>query len=84
MCYTDSDRYNDFKWFVSKYNELYSKYGQKVFAIRNKQILGIFDDENIAIDTISNEYPIGSFIVQKCNGNESGYTNYVTSWELIK
>ena len=28
-------------------------------------------------------YPLSSFIVQECNGDESGYTNYILSWQLV-
>ena len=60
------------------------KYGHKFIAIKNRKIIGIFDDKNIALDTTSGKYKLGTFIVQECNGNESGYTNYITSWELVK
>ena len=36
-----------------------------------------------AIDILSNQYDIGEYIVQECNGSESGYTNYISSWQLV-
>lgn len=81
--YTESSRQDDFQWFLNNYMDLYKKYGRKFFAIQNKVILGIYDDIGSAIDVTAEEYPLGSFIVQECNGDETGYTNYITSWELV-
>lgn len=81
--YTDANRKSDFQWFLNNYDMLYKEYGHKVFAIQNKKILGIFEDKNTAIDTISKDYQFGTFIVQECNKDESAYMCYVTSWELI-
>lgn len=82
--YSEIDRRNDFDYFLQHYQELYEKYGHKFIAIRNKQILGTYDKELDAIQDISKTYPLGTFIVQECNGDETGYTNYVSSWQLIK
>lgn len=82
--YGDKERKEDFKYFLSIYDELYKKYGTKYFAIKNKQILGVYDNMKSAIENTKKEYPLGTFIVQKCNGDESGYTNYISSWQLIK
>lgn len=71
--YTDQDRTDDFHWFVSIYDDLYKQYGHKWFAIRHKKILGVYDSFKDSFVILS-DYPEGSFIVQKCNGDESGYT----------
>lgn len=83
MLYTDTDRTNDFHWFLDNYDNLYQQYGHKVFVIQNQKIIGIFDDKNTAINVTSQIHKIGTFIVQECNGDESAYTCYITSWELV-
>lgn len=80
--YDDKDREENFDFFLEQYKELYTKYGKCFVAIRKKKILGIFYTEE-ALDITSSKYEFGEFIVQECNGNETGYTNYITSWELI-
>lgn len=84
MCYSDINRKDDFEWFLKEYDNLYKKYGHKFIAIKNQEIIGVFDDKNIALDITSEKHKLGTFIVQECNGDESGYTNYITSWELVK
>ncbi len=81
--YTEKERKEDFDYFVNHYQELYDEYGHKFIAIKNSKILGIFDTEIEAITEMSKKHPLGTFIVQECNGDESGYTNYISSWQLV-
>lgn len=82
--YGDNERRADFDYFLSIYDDLFKKYGEKYFVIKNKQIIGVYDKREVAINETKKNHPIGTFIVQKCNGDESGYTNYISSWQLIK
>lgn len=77
MEYTDEDIFSDFQWFKDHYDEFYQKYGVSYLAIQNKTILGVYDDRNQAIDDISKIIPLGTFIVQFCNGDVSGYSVYI-------
>lgn len=81
--YGEKERMDDFKYFVDNYNDIFDKYGHKFVVIKSKEILGVYDTETEALNVTSNTYPVGTFIVQECNGKESGYTNYISSWQLI-
>lgn len=81
--YGEKERISDFEFFIAHYDELYEKYGHKFIVIRNQEILGVYEDVVSAVRITSESYPIGTFIVQECNGDESGYTNYISSWQLI-
>jgi hypothetical protein len=81
--YGDFERRKDFDFFLNNYNELYNKYGHKFIAVKNQNVLGSYDTEIEAINDIEKQYPLGSFIVQECNGDESGYTNYISSWQIV-
>lgn len=81
--YGEKERMSDFNFFVENYNELYKKYGHKFIVIKNHEILGVYDDVVSAINITSEKHPLGTFIVQECNGDESGYTNYISSWQLV-
>lgn len=81
--YGERERKSDFEYFIAHYQELYEKYGHKFIAIKNKTVLGVYDTEIAAIDDISKQYPLGTFIIQECNGDESGYSNYISSWQII-
>ena len=73
----------DFKWFIENYDELFKKYGCCYLDIKYKAVLGAYDSPKDAISEVSKEHPVGSFIVQLCNGDESGYTNYFANSQVI-
>lgn len=74
----------DFKWFIENYSNLYGKYGTSYLVISNKKIIGSYQNPNDAISNTIKNIPYGQFIVQLCNGEESGYTNYVFFTHLQK
>lgn len=69
---------SDFNWFLNNYDELFDKYGHSFLVIHDKEVLGAYDSVRQAIDSTNLED--GAYIVQECNGNESAYTNYVSSF----
>lgn len=81
--YEEKERNQDFDFFIKNYDKLFKLYGHKFIAIKNKTVLGAYDNIVDAINITSETYPVGTFIIQECNGDESGYTNYISSWQLI-
>lgn len=70
---------NEFQWFLENYDELYKQHGVSFLAIKNKSVLGVYQSYAEGVKkTLENE-ELGTFIVQKCNGDESAYTNYISS-----
>lgn len=82
--YGEKERDMDFKFFLENYDRFYREYGHKFIVIKNKVVLGAYDSVSVAVDITSKAYPLGTFIVQECNGDESGYTNYISSWQLVE
>ena len=73
----------DFEWFLSNYSDLYNKYGKKYLVIKNESVLGAYDTTADAVEATSKKEKLGTFIVQLCNGDESGYTNYISSMNFM-
>lgn len=71
--YTDKDRKNDFDFFVNNYNDLFLKYGHKFLAIKNREVLGAYDSVPEAMNTLSANHKIGTYIIQECTGEDSAY-----------
>ena len=69
----------DFEWFLNNYNDLYKKYGESFLAIKNNKVLGCYGSYQEAVFETEKTEELGSFIVQHCNGDESGYMNYISS-----
>ena len=66
----------DFKWFLKNYDALYDKYGKCYLSIRNRKVVGVYRTYAEGVKETKKRYRLGSFIVQYCNGDESGYTAY--------
>ena len=71
--YRDDNRNIDFDFFMKNYQELYNRYGHKFIAIRNEKVLGTYDSVSEAINTLSEIYEPGTYIIQECTGDESAY-----------
>lgn len=67
----------DFKWFQRNNMKLYAKYGDSYLAIKNKKVLGVFSSYTEGVKEIANTEKLGTFIVQHCTGDKSGYTYYI-------
>ncbi len=70
---------SDYEWFLENYSLLYKKYGECYLVIKNKAVIGKYNSYAVAIEETKKREEMGTFIVQKCNSSESGYTNYIIS-----
>ncbi len=74
----------DYRWFLDNYSELFTKYGCKYLVIKNKQVIGTYDSYAEGVNCTAQTEPMGSFIVQLCNGTDSAYTNCIASMFTVK
>ena len=72
----------DFKWFTDNYQKLFQQYGLCYIVIKDRTVLGTYQSADQAIAETTKDHPLGSFIVQLCNGDESGYTNFVANSQI--
>lgn len=73
----------DFEWFLNHFSELYKKYGDSYLVIKNKQVIGVYHSYSEAVYSTKKEEPLGTFIVQKCGCDETAYTNYISSVNIV-
>lgn len=71
--YTETDRKNDFVFFTENYEKLFEQYGHKFLAIKKETILGAYNTIPEAIECLSKEHEIGTYIIQECTGDDSAY-----------
>lgn len=69
----------DYEWFLSNYDRIFDEYGVSYVAIKDGQILGSYPSYADGVRETMKQHPLGTFIVQFCNGNSSGYTGYIAS-----
>ena len=74
----------DFKWFKENYEKLSQQYGTSYVVVKNKKILGAYPTYADGVHETEKSEPLGTFIVQHCNGDESGYTGYIASTNFMR
>lgn len=73
----------DFLWFIENYMRIYEEYGNTFVAIKNQKIIGTYSSFAEGVRDISKKEELGTFIIQHCNGDVSGYTNYISSMNFL-
>lgn len=73
------NRSTDFLWFTKNRAGLYEKYGDSFLAIKNQQVIGVYQSYADGVKQTALKEELGTFIVQHCTKDESGYTNYIYS-----
>lgn len=73
---------NDYKWFLANYDRLFQEYGTAFLAIKNEKVLGSYKSYADGVRETAKTEELGTFIVQLCNGDDSGYTNYIASIDI--
>ena len=66
----------NFKWFVENYQAIYSLYGICYVIIHNQSLVAVFNTFHDALREARRNYETGTYNVQYCNGDKSGYTAY--------
>ena len=64
----------EFQYFLDHQDELVAQYKGKFIVIRDEKVIGDFDSELKAVQETSKKYPLGSFLVQKCEPGKESYT----------
>ncbi|MBR3307252.1 MAG: hypothetical protein IKI75_08375 [Lachnospiraceae bacterium] len=74
---------SDFEWFLNNYIDLFAEYGDCFLAIKNKAVLGSYASYADALRATEKNEELGTFIIQHCNGDQSGYTNRISSMNFM-
>ena len=64
----------EFEFYLKRQEELVSEYQGKFVVIRDCQVVGAYEDEIEAIEKTALRFPLGSFLVQKCEPGAENYT----------
>lgn len=74
-----SNQLNDFKWFNENRKELFNKYGLSYLAIKNQEVIGVYDSYSAGVKNTQLSEKIGTFIVEHCTNVDADYMNYIYS-----
>ena len=69
----------NFDWYVANYRDLCKKYGDCFLAIKNCNVIGVYNTFSDAVEQTLKTEEVGTFNIQECNGEESAYTCWISS-----
>ena len=78
-----SEQEKNFKYFVDHYDEIFSQYGRSFVVLKNQKVIASYPSFSEAYHKTLMTEKLGDFSIQECNGDETGYTNYIASCEVI-
>jgi hypothetical protein len=64
----------EFKYYINHQDELVRQYDGKFLVIKDQQVRGAYDSELDAYKAASEEYELGSFLIQQCVPGDTAYT----------
>lgn len=65
---------DEFEWYIAHQNEMVEKHNGKYVVIKNGKVLGVYDDELIAIKETQKSEELGTFLVQRVAPGKDEYT----------
>ncbi len=64
----------EFEYFLSQQKELKEKHMGKFVVVKGGQVIGVYDDESTAIAETKKAHELGTFLVQKVQPGDNGYS----------
>jgi hypothetical protein len=64
----------EFEFYLKNQREFAKKYNGKYIIIKNQEVIGVFESEIEAIEKMSANHKLGTFLVQKCEPGKESYT----------
>ena len=64
----------EFEYFVANQAELVKKYNGKFVVIKDRTVIGVFDDQAVAVSETKKTHELGTFLVQKVAPGTEAYT----------
>ncbi len=79
-----SSQKKNFTYFIEHYKEIFSKYGHSFIVLKNEKVLAAYPSFSEAYRNTIKTEKLGDFNIQECNGDETGYTNFIASCEVFR
>ncbi len=70
----DSPLKPEFDYYLANQAELVKKYNGKFVVIKNRQVIGVYDDPATAVAKTKETHELGTFLVQKVSPGTDAYT----------
>ena len=65
---------DEFEYYLAHQSELVDQYDGKFIVIKDGEVIGVYEDELVAVTETQKEHKLGSFLVQKVEAGDASYT----------
>lgn len=73
----------EMSYFLKNQEELVNKHDGKVLAIKESELLGVYDNVLDALEEMLEKYELGTFMLQPCVQGPEAYTVTVSTLGII-
>jgi hypothetical protein len=70
----DSPLKREFDYYVANQADLVKQFNNKFVVIKNREVIGVFDNQATAIAETAKRHPLGTFLVQWVEPGTGAYT----------
>ena len=64
----------EFKYYLDNQEELVEQYNGKFIVIKNRTVIGVYDDQTTAVSKTTETHELGTFLVQKVEPGDKAHT----------
>lgn len=64
----------EFEYYIAHQDELVREYDGKFLVIKDEEVRGVYDSEMAAYKAASEEYELGTFLIQQCIPGDAAYS----------
>lgn len=64
----------EFEFYLANQDKIVSEYNNKYVVIKDRKIVGAYDDELTAVSESQKHFELGTFLVQKVEPGDNAYT----------
>lgn len=64
----------DFKYYLAHQADFVKKYNGKFVVIKNRTVIGVYDDQATAVSETEKTEELGTFLIQKVEPGDEAYT----------
>ncbi len=73
----------EFEFFKKSQDRLVQQYGGKILAIKDEEVIGVFDNMQAAYIAMEKQSMLGKVMIQPCIAGREAYTVSVTSVGVV-
>lgn len=70
-------------FFITNQDELVKQYAGKILVIKNKEVIGVYNNVLEAYLEAQKENELGTFMIQPCENGVEAYTVTISSQEIF-